>query len=617
MKGDKNSLASTEGCEANHSYTITENTYYSQPRVVRVFRDGHYFHERPAWRSYYGFETEELSRHLKENTHINNTIKAPPLLYQGVVDIDVVGGAEMKINELQRVLSLLLSMGAALEEVVVFFSGSKGMHIHLAPYALQPCQGERVPARLKRLFKMLGVDFSVGFLSGNIREAFSPHQVSTQFKAPLPKIPSLERLMNAGSIENARELWEKMNNSPIWRSPATGIIELPSAEKVFSPGNHQLTFAPPPVFMPCMAQLLRETEAVRGEGVLTDRHARVLRLGAWIRRCGLPSSLAKKMLRGLSENDADTDRAVSDVYKKGYSFGCNDPYLEERCSPSCILYRGQKREMTAQEIMESLRAYAANVRAGRMISLQDILNFPAPINIVPGQVSVLMGDRGLNKSTLALHLAAASGLNVVYATLELSPEQVMMRVLQMSHDLSMDEVLERMNSLDVPAMMSRLTIVGNPQSAQSLIDYAVGLSADAVFIDTFAGLSQDGMSGSETMRQAQQVQTLTDGAHKHGLIVLLVHHINKTASREIRGEMRQARELTLSDSSGSSLIETLPNLVLGITGEPSSPLRNLVVLKNNFGPTGSEGAFEVNFKSLKVIVKPLRFDPNTLKYRSE
>ncbi len=194
--------------------------------------------------------------------------------------------------------------------------------------------------------------------------------------------------------------------------------------------------------------------------------------------------------------------------------------------------------------------------------------------IVAGSVTLLGGEPGIGKSTLALTLgarvAAKTGRMVVYASAEESAAQVKMRADRLKLPAG---GLLYCGETDVDAVAAALE---KEKPALAVIDsiqtvYAADIPSEAGALNQVRGAAAK----------------LIAYAKRSGTPILIIGHVTKD------GQM-----------AGPKTLEHLVDTVLSFEGERSHPLRVLRVLKNRFGSTDETGIFGMAETGLEEIRNP-------------
>lgn len=193
--------------------------------------------------------------------------------------------------------------------------------------------------------------------------------------------------------------------------------------------------------------------------------------------------------------------------------------------------------------------------------------------IVAGSVTLLGGEPGIGKSTLALMLSAAAakaGGRVIYVSGEESPAQVKLRADRLK--LRQDGMFF-LGETDVDAIVATLT---KERPALAIIDSIQMLRTDEIPSEAGAVGQIRGAAGR-----------LVAFAKSSGTPVLLIGHVTKDGT-----------------VAGPKTLEHLVDTVLSFEGERTHPLRVLRTTKNRYGSTDEAGIFEMQDDGLAEIANP-------------
>jgi DNA repair protein RadA/Sms len=193
--------------------------------------------------------------------------------------------------------------------------------------------------------------------------------------------------------------------------------------------------------------------------------------------------------------------------------------------------------------------------------------------LVAGSVTLIGGEPGVGKSTLALQVArswAGSGSAVLYVSGEESAAQVQGRAARLGpvpHELWI------LAEADLPAV---LTGAGNLRPELVVVDS----------VQTLVDPSVDAAAGSVT-----QVRLVADRlvrwAKSTGSVVVLVGHVTKEGSL-----------------AGPRALEHVVDTVLSFDGDRRHALRVLRAVKHRFGSTTEVGLFDMSAAGLVALADP-------------
>lgn len=192
---------------------------------------------------------------------------------------------------------------------------------------------------------------------------------------------------------------------------------------------------------------------------------------------------------------------------------------------------------------------------------------------VPGSVSLLGGEPGVGKSTLALQAAAqldARGVSTLYVSGEESPEQIRLRA-------------ERLG--EIPEGVQVLGETG----AENIVGHWESLAPDFVLIDSIQTLQTARVeSAAGSVAQVRETAALLSSvAKRRSSALVLIGHVTKDGSL-----------------AGPRVLEHLVDVVLGLEGDREHTFRLLRAQKNRFGSTQEVGVFNMEAHGLSGVDNP-------------
>lgn len=193
--------------------------------------------------------------------------------------------------------------------------------------------------------------------------------------------------------------------------------------------------------------------------------------------------------------------------------------------------------------------------------------------LVPGSVTLLVGEPGMGKSTLmlqALGRMAADGARCLLVSAEESCEQVRMRA-------------DRLGVLE-PSLL-----VVSDTSLHNVLAQVDAVAPDVLAIDSIQTVHDPDLPGSPgSVTQVREcAQRLVRLAKERGISVVLVGHVTKD------GQL-----------AGPRALEHVVDTVLQFEGDRHHALRMLRALKHRFGSTHELGLFEMGEAGLIDVPDP-------------
>ena len=193
--------------------------------------------------------------------------------------------------------------------------------------------------------------------------------------------------------------------------------------------------------------------------------------------------------------------------------------------------------------------------------------------LVPGSVTLLVGEPGMGKSTLllqALGRLASAGSRCLLVGAEESPRQVRLRA-------------ERVGALEPD-----LLLTGDTELAQVLA-HIEAAAPDVLAVDSIQAISDPDRPGAPgSVAQVRDcAHALVRVAKTRGIPAVLVGHVTKDGAL-----------------AGPRTLEHLVDTVLTFDGDRHHTLRFLHALKHRFGPTSELGLFEMLGEGLADVPDP-------------
>ena len=194
--------------------------------------------------------------------------------------------------------------------------------------------------------------------------------------------------------------------------------------------------------------------------------------------------------------------------------------------------------------------------------------------IVPGSFTLIGGDPGIGKSTIALQLAASlaeQGATILYIAGEESLEQTSMRAQRLK--ISMGTKLLLLNELEVGEIIRHIEC----------------LAPQVVIIDSIQIVyKQELASAPGSVSQVREAAaTFMQLAKSRDIATFIIGHVTKS------GEI-----------AGPKVLEHLVDTVLYFEGDKQHNLRLLRVVKNRFGPTDEVAIFQMHADGLHELLNP-------------
>jgi DNA repair protein RadA/Sms len=245
-------------------------------------------------------------------------------------------------------------------------------------------------------------------------------------------------------------------------------------------------------------------------------------------------------------------------------------YLEESLTPpalerkSGLLVKGEPLLLSGVHIEEEKRCTTAIEEFDRVMGG----------GIVPGSVTLIGGDPGIGKSTLALQIScrlSQQGYKVLYVSGEESIQQAKLRSDRLG-----------------PGAPNSLYIV-NQIDLNEMMDDIHKMKPDIVIVDSIQVVYEPELSSSAgSVSQVRECASLlTHLAKSTGTAMFLIGHVTKEGM-----------------IAGPRVLEHIVDTVLYFEGERYSVYRILRTTKNRFGSTNEIGVFEMTSSGLREVTNP-------------
>lgn len=194
--------------------------------------------------------------------------------------------------------------------------------------------------------------------------------------------------------------------------------------------------------------------------------------------------------------------------------------------------------------------------------------------VVKGGVSLLGGDPGIGKSTIALqisHQLARAGQKILYISAEESVQQTRLRA-------------ERLGSEE-----SENIYVVNQTDLSVIIEYIKKIKPDTVIIDSIQVIFNPQIpSAPGSVGQVRECSNiLTQTAKGLGVSMFIIGHVTKEGA-----------------IAGPRVLEHIVDTVLYFEGQRNSAYRILRAMKNRFGSTNEIGVFQMGAMGLEEVANP-------------
>lgn len=527
------------------------------------------------YRSFYMFD-EKIKEHFRSgrkspegyigNFYVNSIVidydqnkDKPEIMLEGCRDL---------VNYMIKVLKLE-------DNYRIFFSGT-GFHIHI-PNIFELTPSPNLPLELKatmqEYFKDFKIDYSIYSARSLIRVPFSYNEKSKLYKVYIPEddfwtikyedIIEKAKSFNIEPIKPFNEVEEKFQ-----------IVAINKEKNVINPNIE------PSNIVTCMQKMYKEGE------VVGKRHIRVLRLASWLMRNGVPYEGALAMLKQYtpSLDPYELERTVLNVYEKRYMYGCDDEVMKEYCDSRCIFFNKKNYLADVFGTSELEKHYIKFVNSNILenaINLKWYFDIDNDFLLIPGNLIGLIGDTGINKSSLMQNLSIKfqDFGNVLYINTEMSNIELFERFMMIYHNMDREQVREyyKVNTNTLGNVISKVFYTNVTPTFDGLRDLVVKLRPSVIVIDVIDDIFTKNLTLKDEEYMYMELKNI---ARLYNTVIFMVHHLSKTGAKS---------ELTKHSAKGSSAFEQKCDVILGLEGDPNTEFRRLKVLKGRSYP-----AFEVN-----------------------
>lgn len=549
--------------------------------------------KQSLFRSYFAFD-EKIKEHLKNRKTPSGYI-GNFYLTDIILDIDL--GGDSLLGCQQRLVAtlntLIKDFNLTEENYIVWYSGT-GFHIQIPDifnFTVSPTLPQQVKATVEHYFP--NADTKPINARGLIRVGFTLNEKSGLYKTPIPD----EWLWNNLDENKLKELASvfKPYAVPYDTNVETfedKIIDVTAKKEMDLPSHN------PTNLVTCMQVLYNEGEN-RG-----SRHESIMRLTSWQRRNGTPLQATVAMMKQFapSLDGYEVERIVTDVYAKGYQYGCNDKIMRKYCDAKCIFHKNKDYSYeiaTSHDVEEKFVDYIRGDWKKDSFNFRTMLNLDHDFWVQPGMLVTLIGATGTNKTAFMQNIAVNEQqlIPIIYVSTEFGTNLLFRRNIQIAHNMSKEQVEEyyMQHSNTLSNSISHIHYLQNHPNIGEIEKLVTKHHAKMLILDVVDDIEvpgyQHGVGSQEIL-----ARNLKHIAEKYSLIIFNVHHISKS---EAFTESGLPKRLTVHSGKGSSAIEQKSDLVIGIEGKQNSDERLVRSLKSR-----DNEPFE---KLMKVDMETFRF----------
>lgn len=246
---------------------------------------------------------------------------------------------------------------------------------------------------------------------------------------------------------------------------------------------------------------------------------------------------------------------------------CNswNTFLEEKVEKSKKNIRSIKQETKYYKLDEILAEEQDRIKT-------QIFEFDRVLGggLIQGSVTLLGGDPGIGKSTLALQSTLKLNCIVLYASGEESEKQIKLRAARLN-------------------IKSDYLFIISETELNHILSLADKLKPKIIIIDSIQSIYKNDLDNSPgTITQIRECTArLIEYAKTKNIAIILIGHVTKDGN-----------------IAGPKLLEHMVDTVLQFEGEINHSFRILRVIKNRFGSTNEIGVFDMKENGLKEVLNP-------------
>ncbi len=259
----------------------------------------------------------------------------------------------------------------------------------------------------------------------------------------------------------------------------------------------------------------------------------------------------------------------------------DDPVMKEHCvGESCPIYKFRNKNVRPVSMQGALDKYKADIdNPGGGFDLNEIypgINY----SFKSRDIALLAGDTKIGKSTIFNNWAVSIDyLKWLFITPEMDEQQMFERTIQIKRGLRIDEKegINEVRDLVVSLNGSSDTLVDgidhiewmtSSMQTSHIKNMIINENPDVVVIDPYESIT-DVLDDPESVPNI-----LRDIANSLDVIILLVHHINKSGQKEL-GVHNKISQWMLK---GHKRIQEQCNHLIGFVGNPGDPMRRVYTM---------------------------------------
>jgi len=296
-----------------------------------------------------------------------------------------------------------------------------------------------------------------------------------------------------------------------------------------------------------------------------ERNETMMRIGSWMRRCGMPLEVVKHTLTTWSGLGREAEDCADKIFDTGYEYGCNDYVMAKNCKPECIYFKHKDYTMNLMNVDDLADKFTEFVQKDftkSAFNFKDLYKMNNDFWVLPGELVVVSGNTGMGKSTWVMNLVTKiPQLPVMFLSLENTWHLTFRRFIQMTHGLSKQEALDAFKNPDKRAKyqeaFKHIQVTCEPPELSRLVEGIARSKPKVVVLDTSDMVWVKGIH-DEIGKMNEIINGLKSVAQSQDCIVIAVHHVNKEA--ETTGLVK------MSSLKGTSNVSQKADKVLVING---------------------------------------------------
>ena len=455
----------------------------------------------------------------------------------------------------------------------IYFSG-RGFHVNIPSCAFkwEPCKDLHL--KVKDELNKIGIyKYADPSVTDKTRIIRVPNTLNTKSKRW--KIPLTETEFKSFTLDFKNQPRSDFKYPQLLCDPVFDVLERKVKTQETKIVKTELGRDPDPTNYTCIQLMLKGVN----QG---SRHMTALRLGSHL-RWRYPENVVRLIMEDWRQRvdkhnvpftKEELDKIINSCYtandNSGYNYGCNDNIKNSLCQSTCFLYKSKKNQsIMSSTDMENVLIdfYTSNIKP---IDFKDLYSQVNSFPIYPGEVVLIQAPPKSMKTMLLLNWINSFKKNTYMMELEMSPRQIMSRLVMIEKGWS-DVDLENhysSNKNGIDSDFKWLKVDYNscyPYEIEKRIQMMP--SKPEILVVDHLGLLRSRMKDNN-MKVEEASQVLTELAVQHDLIVFVISEITKSAFHE---------GMNIASSKGSFRVAYNVNKVLSL--EPLFDIKEKSLIK--------------------------------------